>query len=987
VSFDAGTIIAHLDLDDKSFDDKLKKAEASQKDFENKPHKIKVAAEFDHASLTKARQAFTQLDKMISADAAQRLKSGGSGSVLGALNSLFSTQQVAGAPTPSQSAQQGMLGRMVSQGGSVGGANTSTSANRSNTGVSHVVSGLLGGIAGGIIGGGGGGGGGGSSSRGGGGNQGLGTGLFQGIGPGVLGLGTRVSTIGALGASALGAIPAVGALGAGLGVLGGGAAFLIATNKKVKDSAKDMISSVEATFKQAVGPLVKPLEEAFSQLAGFMKSIEPELHQVFAAAAPLLKPFTDGLEALVKGLLPGLVTILKGAEPVFSMLAKFLGQFGSDLGKTFAIFTPALKASSVIFGALLSLLSGLFPVIAKLADIFATSLAPVFSDFAQVIKSLEPVLVIVGQILGSLAQAILGDLVSAFGALAKLLIDISPALQLLAKSLGQAFNVLENSGVFATLGDALEQIAPLLANMITLLIKQLAPFLPQLVGLFGDLSTIMITLFAAGLGTIIKGITALLTHFPILSKLLLAAGAAFLVFDIAANANPIGLIVIAIVALIGVATLLVTHWKQVWGDVKAWAEDAWNFIYKGFGKYLLPLLGPAGLIALGAIELAQHWKTIWDTIMGVVTTVEKFFTTTWNAIESTAKSIWNAIASFFTSWWNAEVSGIRSIVSTIESVLSTAWNTVYSGIRSVWTSISGWFTTITGKITTTLRNWGSSLLSVGKAAINDLWNGMKSVGSSVLSWVKNTASSIVNDIKKIFGIASPSAVFFDIGKNMMQGLINGLKSKVMSVVNAATGAGGAAGSAAGGGAVAALMKSMAAARGWSGAQWTALYNVEMREAGFNMTAQNPGSGAYGLAQFINGPGEYATYGGNVNTAAGQITGMLNYIAQRYGSPAAAWQHELNYGWYDSGGWLMPGGTNMTGQPEAVLTPPQSQAFVAMAAEARRSGYGGSSTAMDRKLDELIAAVKTSAGRTGVAMGKVLGGVSAQAAARGYWGGS
>lgn len=102
-------------------------------------------------------------------------------------------------------------------------------------------------------------------------------------------------------------------------------------------------------------------------------------------------------------------------------------------------------------------------------------------------------------------------------------------------------------------------------------------------------------------------------------------------------------------------------------------------------------------------------------------------------------------------------------------------------------------------------------------------------------------------------------------------------------------------------AVASLGQQMAAARGWTGAQWVALNDVAMRESGWNMTAKNPGSGAYGVAQFINGPGEYAQYGGNVNTAVGQVTAFLNYIAQRYGNPAGAWAHELSAGWYESGG--------------------------------------------------------------------------------------
>jgi hypothetical protein len=94
-----------------------------------------------------------------------------------------------------------------------------------------------------------------------------------------------------------------------------------------------------------------------------------------------------------------------------------------------------------------------------------------------------------------------------------------------------------------------------------------------------------------------------------------------------------------------------------------------------------------------------------------------------------------------------------------------------------------------------------------------------------------------------------------------------------------------------------VMQQVAASFGWTGPEWTALYNVEMREAGFSLTATNPTSGAYGMAQFINGPSEYAQYGGNSTTAFGQSVAMCNYIKQRYGTPIAAWAHEQEFGWY------------------------------------------------------------------------------------------
>nr|WP_239028778.1 transglycosylase SLT domain-containing protein [Pseudonocardia acidicola] len=103
--------------------------------------------------------------------------------------------------------------------------------------------------------------------------------------------------------------------------------------------------------------------------------------------------------------------------------------------------------------------------------------------------------------------------------------------------------------------------------------------------------------------------------------------------------------------------------------------------------------------------------------------------------------------------------------------------------------------------------------------------------------------------------------------------------------------------------------------------WNDLVAVINRESGFNNTAQNPTSTAYGIFQFLD-----STWGayGAVKTSDPHAQAMagLRYIAQRYGSPAGALAHENAFGWYDSGGLLQPGLTlafNGTGRPEPVFT--------------------------------------------------------------------
>jgi hypothetical protein len=101
-----------------------------------------------------------------------------------------------------------------------------------------------------------------------------------------------------------------------------------------------------------------------------------------------------------------------------------------------------------------------------------------------------------------------------------------------------------------------------------------------------------------------------------------------------------------------------------------------------------------------------------------------------------------------------------------------------------------------------------------------------------------------------------------------------------------------------------IIGSLARQHGWSSSMvqdWLSVIGAE--DGSWSLTATNPTSGAYGIAQFINGPSEYYTYGGNPNSLSGQLTAMANYIAQRYGNPAAAWAHEVAYHSYRRGGLL------------------------------------------------------------------------------------
>jgi hypothetical protein len=85
--------------------------------------------------------------------------------------------------------------------------------------------------------------------------------------------------------------------------------------------------------------------------------------------------------------------------------------------------------------------------------------------------------------------------------------------------------------------------------------------------------------------------------------------------------------------------------------------------------------------------------------------------------------------------------------------------------------------------------------------------------------------------------------------------------------------------------------------GWSSSQFSCLQPLWEHESGWNLTAENPTSGAYGIPQALPAS-QMSSAGSDWQTnAATQIRWGLTYIHDRYGSPCGAWSHEQAMNWY------------------------------------------------------------------------------------------
>lgn len=192
---------------------------------------------------------------------------------------------------------------------------------------------------------------------------------------------------------------------------------------------------------------------------------------------------------------------------------------------------------------------------------------------------------------------------------------------------------------------------------------------------------------------VLTGLVNLLTPLaPILGPIAVAIAvvtAAQWAWNIAMAANPIGLIVIAIVALIAIVVLLVQNWDTVvaalgvaWAWIKETAVTVWTAIKDFFielWESILEFLGDAidwivdlftTFHPLGII--ISNWDPIWTWVSDLWTRITNWIGDKVDAIGGFFSGMWDGITNGLKSALNGAISLINSAISGINTLISGA---------------------------------------------------------------------------------------------------------------------------------------------------------------------------------------------------------------------------------------------------------------------------------------------------------------------------
>ncbi|HSQ89106.1 tape measure protein, partial [Romboutsia sp.] len=167
------------------------------------------------------------------------------------------------------------------------------------------------------------------------------------------------------------------------------------------------------------------------------------------------------------------------------------------------------------------------------------------------------------------------------------------------------------------------------------------------------------------------------------------------------------------------------------------------------------------------------------------------------------KGMWSSVKGFFGGGIKAclgfvknLLSGAKSNFGTLKAFGANSFQALWSIAKSMMSNLLKSVTSSISKVPTTIKNFmtravgvikGINLFSIGKDMIQGLINGIKNAGANIAGAIGNVVNSAVESTKKKLKIKSPSRVFMEIGKFTGEGLAIGIENEKDRVSKASIG--------------------------------------------------------------------------------------------------------------------------------------------------------------------------------------------------------
>lgn len=213
-------------------------------------------------------------------------------------------------------------------------------------------------------------------------------------------------------------------------------------------------------------------------------------------------------------------------------------------------------------------------------------------------------------------------------------------------------------------------------------------------------------------------------------------------------------------------------------------------------------------LIMGAVQLvvalvAALPQIIQSLLMAIPTVIEALI----NAVATAWPGFIEAVKGFFTETipavveWGLDVQNkareaIVGLVTKVGTALGQLPGKIKSALAKAITAVVSWGTSMTMKgnaianklvttIVTKVKELPGKMLDIGKNIVEGLWNGIKGMTSWLTDKLKEWCNGAIDTIKGFFGIESPSRVMRDeVGKMLVEGMAQGITKNTNVITGA-----------------------------------------------------------------------------------------------------------------------------------------------------------------------------------------------------------